>query len=89
MKLWKKVLPVALAAVLLTAGCGGGGESYEPYDYEVKHTSTDNVLRFFSSDDRLDAFLNEYFERHMRYNDRRIHAFPVGGAQPVWKEWDP
>ena len=88
MKLWKKVLPVALSAVLLTAGCGGGGESYEPYDYEVKHASTDNVLRFFSSDDRLDAFLNEYFERHMRYNDRRIHAFPVGGAQPVWKEWE-
>lgn len=88
MKIWKKVLPVAMSACMMAlAGCGGG-EPYEPYDYTVKHASIDNVLRFYSSDDRLDSFLNEYFERHMRYNDRRIHDFPVGGAQPVWKEWE-
>lgn len=89
MKLFSKILPVALCGALLLVAVGcGGGEKYQPYDYEVKHASGDNVLRFYSSDNGLDAFLNDYFERHMRYNERRIHAFPVGAGQPVWKEWE-
>ena len=49
MKLFSKILPVALCGALLLAAVGCGGEKYQPYDYEVKHASGDNVLRFYSS----------------------------------------
>lgn len=95
MKRFAKAISALLCAALLfgAAACakdpGDSGEVYEPYDYTVRHQSIDNVLRFYSSDNRLDAFLNEYFERHMRYDeDLRVHTFPVGGGQPVWKEWE-
>lgn len=88
----RRVSAAVCAALLFgAAACspGGSGEVYEPYDYTVRHQSIDDVLRFYSSDNRLDAFMNEYFERHMRYDeDLRIHTFPVGGGQPVWKEWE-
>lgn len=84
MKRFDKAVSAAVCAALLfgAAACspGGSGEVYEPYDYTVRHQSIDDVLRFYSSDNRLDAFMNEYFERHMRYDeDLRIHTFPVGG----------
>ena len=90
MKRFAKAVSAAVCTALLfgAAACSPGesGEVYEPYDYTAKHLSIDNVLRFYSSDNRLDAFMNEYFERHMRYDeDMRIHTFPVGGGQPVWK----
>ena len=90
MNLMKKLLPVALCGVLLVCGgCGKQEEAYTPYDYDATHDSADSVLRFFSSDNSLDAFLNEFFERHMRNNpDLRIHTFPIGAAQPIWKEWE-
>ncbi len=93
MKRFAKAVSAAVCTTLLfgAAACSPGesGEVYEPYDYTAKHLSIDNVLRFYSSDNRLDAFMNEYFERHMRYDeDMRIHTFPVGGGQPVWKEWE-
>lgn len=92
MKLFAKVVSaiMCVAFALEAAACASDppGETYVPYDYEVRHSSVDGVLRFFSSDNGLDAFLNDYFERHMRYNERRIHTFPVGGGQPVWKEWE-
>lgn len=84
----KRLLPALLVAVMVFGACTSPAEPYEPYDYQVAHASVDKVLRFFSSDNNLDAFLNEYFERHMRYRDNRIHAFPVGAGQPVWKEWE-
>ena len=93
MKRFAKAVSAAVCTTLLfgAAACSPGesGEVYEPYDYTVRHQSIDDVLRFYSSDNRLDAFMNEYFERHMRYDeDLRIHTFPVGGGQPVWKEWE-
>ena len=93
MKRFAKAVSAAVCTALLfgAAACSPGesGEVYEPYDYTVRHQSIDDVLRFYSSDNRLDAFMNEYFERHMRYDeDLRIHTFPVGGGQPVWKEWE-
>ena len=92
MKFLKKLLPVVLSATLLfgVAGCGSKetGEKYEPYDYQLKHVSVDDIVHFFSSDSRFDSFMNEFFMRHMRYNDLRIHDFPVGAGQPVWKEWE-
>lgn len=90
MKLFSKLLPLFLCGTLMfgVCGCAQESEKYQPYDYEAKHASADGLLRFYSSDNGLDAFLNDYFVRHMRYNDRRIHSFPVGAGQPVWKEWE-
>lgn len=81
----KRILPVVLSAALMFGACAPS----EPlYEYEAAHVSYDNLLHFYSSDNTLDAFLNEFFVRHMRYNEFRIHSFPVGAGQPVWKEWE-
>ena len=87
---WKKAVPLVLSGAMLlsVAGCSAGSDVYEAYDYTVKHSSSDDVLHFYSSSNEMNAFLNEYFERHMRYTDKRIHSFPVGAGQPVWKEWE-
>ncbi len=63
-------------------------EKYEPYDYQVAHTSADRYVSFYSSDADLDTFLNEYRERHMRATENRIHSHPVGAGGTAWKEWE-
>lgn len=101
MKLVSKIFSVVIGGTLLfaSAGCSSGtfgqspaetssGTSVDMYDYTVRHSSYDKVLRFFSSDSDMDAFLNDYFMRHMRYTEGRIHDFPIGAGQPVWKEWE-
>lgn len=90
------IVAAALGATMLfSASCGGKGESSssptgitDGYEYTPQHYSMHGRLAFYSDDTRLDNFLNEYFERHMRYSDLRVHEFPVGGGQPVWKEWE-
>jgi hypothetical protein len=44
--------------------------------------------QFYSSDEGLDRFLNEYFEKHLRYNKNRIHPHPVGASDMFNKEWE-
>lgn len=63
-------------------------EEYYEYDYDAKHESSDRMLRFYSSDSGLDAFLNDYRERHMRDTEDRIHTHPVGAGSSAWKEWE-
>lgn len=61
---------------------------YSKVDYEPNHTSDSRILTYVSSETGLDDFLNEYRERHMRYNDNQIHSYPVGAGSTAWKEWE-
>jgi len=64
------------------------GDTYVKYDYTATHDAADNILLFKSSDSGLDSFLNEFFERHSRYSENRIHTHPVGAGGTAWKEWE-
>lgn len=62
---------------------------YAAVDYTSEHMSDDYMVSFYSSVEGLGEFLNEYRERHMRYNpDTRVHYHPVGKSESAWKEWD-
>lgn len=90
MKKTTKIASAILTAVLLVscAGCNGNQETYDPVDYTPSHDSLNRLITFSSSDSGLDSFLNEYRERHMRYNENRIHTHPVGAGSTAWKEWE-
>lgn len=63
-------------------------DGYQRYEYDAVHESENNILTFKSSDDGLDHFLNDFFERHSRYSENRIHTHPVGAGGTAWKEWE-
>ncbi len=69
---------------------GAPSSDYEPDDYTTGRTSTNNMLNFVSSNAELDAFINEYFARHLG-NDT---ALAVGSGEigrqtrSGWREWD-
>ncbi len=94
MKNKSKIAGAVLTAALMLGcvGCGGCApkdeEIYKPDSYTPVHGSADRLITFSSSDSTLDAFLNEYRERHMRYSENRIHTHPVGAGSTAWKEWE-
>ena len=63
---------------------------YQYVDYTAEHTATSRFVHFASADTGLDAFLNEYAERHMRDNAKtRVGDAAVGNTtQAAWREWD-
>ena len=62
MKKMKSILTVACAALFLFAGCKGEETSVST-GYLYKKQSADK-LYFYSSDETLDVFLNDFYTRH-------------------------
>ena len=78
----KKVLGICCSAVMLlaAAGCtpqGGTAFNSDDYVYE-REQGTSTMLKFSSSDEGLDNFLNDYLHRHLRYDDMRIGSLSLG-----------
>ena len=46
------------------------------------------MLRFSSSDESLDDFLNDYLHRHLRYDEYRIGDLSLGSSVMFNKEWE-
>lgn len=63
-------------------------DSYYYYDYSAKHESMTNFISFYSSDENLDAFLNDFAERHMRDTMNKIGTQAVGIGSMQWKDWE-
>ncbi|MCI8413051.1 MAG: hypothetical protein HFE47_03030 [Clostridia bacterium] len=64
-------------------------KEYHYYDYTPVHESDTRLLKFYTSDERVSTVLNDYNERHMRYNEEtQIHDHPVGAGGSDWKEWE-
>lgn len=92
----KKILCLILsfALCIAVAGCTSGGGTVNPdapdygngYTYEKQNSN--GLMQFYSSDDTLDAFVNEYMERHLRYSDNAIGDLKIGSGNSVWKEWE-
>lgn len=64
---------------------GGIDDINRGYTYEKQG---DGVMQFYSSDPTLDAFLNEYMERHLRYTANAIGDLKIGDGNSIWKEWE-
>ena len=90
MKIKKALCLILASACLAAAGCTPAvQDKYYEYDYTPVHASQDRTLAFYSSDEDLAHVLNDYTERHMRYNEQtQIHNFPVGAGRSDWKEWE-
>ena len=91
-------LILSLIVCLSVTACGGTGENSSSggtvdipdysngYTYEKQNS--EGLMQFYSSDETLDAFINEYMERHLRYNDNAIGDLKLGSGNTVWKEWE-
>ena len=75
---------------------GGNGGSDRPSvtvpdldnGYTYTKQNTDGLMQFYSSDETLDSFLNEYMRRHLRYDEDAIGDLKLGEGSTVWKEWE-
>lgn len=96
MKTSKKILCVILSALtaLSFSGCGKKEpkEQYRYVEYTAEHTSTSSskFVNFVSTDSGLDAFINEFAERHMRCNPATAvyNGSYVGAGQTAWKDME-
>lgn len=79
-KIMKRTIGVLFALILTFSfvACG-----YQPYQ-KVE----DDFLTFKSSDDGLDNFTNDYFKRHLRYDENRIGTLSLGNSVLFNKEWE-
>ena len=89
-------LCVGLALFLgMAFGCGGGS-SHHSSTSQPEPTITDGILEktaekqltFVSSDQSLNAFLNDYFERHVGVSGKKVVELDVGQGGTAWKEWE-
>ncbi len=56
--------------------------------YTYHKENNEGLMQFYSSDEDLDFFLNDYMRRHLRYDDDAIGALKIGEGNSVWKEWE-
>lgn len=86
----KRTFCVILSAILFgcCAGCTKKQKEFDANDYVYTRESEENMLRFSSSDKGLDAFLNDYLHRHLRYDENRIDYRDLGSAVTFGKEWE-
>lgn len=65
-------------------------DEYKEVNYTPAHSSKTRFVHYASANAALDAFMNEYAERHMRDNAQtRIGDASVGGTtRAAWREWD-
>lgn len=92
---------IALVAFMLTltvafTGCSNGQPVnqpvYTPVNMEeiMSNKESDKLLRFSSSDEEFDEFINDFMHRHLRYDDERVGSATVGDVTSVMfeREWD-
>lgn len=81
-----RLVSLCVATCLVACGCTGAGGNTNAYEY--KKQSEDN-LYFYSSDERLDKFLNDFYERHSRRDAlTAINDMQLGTAGTAWKAWE-
>ena len=82
----KKIVAFILGLICIFSfvACSNKGGDNFTYTRE----STDDMLKFSSSDSGLNDFLNDYLHRHLRYDDQRIDFRDLGGSVTFGKEWE-
>ena len=95
MKKLSKIVSAALAGAMCfsLAACGSKTvknpkPTFLDNGYTYAKQNNEGLMQFYSSDETLDAFLNDYMERHLRYSDNKIGDLKLGDTKTIWKEWD-
>lgn len=91
----KKIISIILSAVacLCLVACGDKGPGIDVPDLDNGYTytkqNTEGLMQFYSGDASLDAFVNEYMKRHLRYDEETaISSLKLGESKSGWREWE-
>ena len=88
MKKMKSLMSAACALLLLFTGCKSGGSADPSVGYLYKKQSA-NELYFYSSDAKMDIFLNDFYDRHSRSKEETaINDMQLGTGGTAWKAWE-
>lgn len=83
-----KKIGIVLGLVLLFSFTACAYQNKDFISASTTRYSDSSMLYFKSSDDDLDAFLNDYMNRHLRYDENSIGYFTIGNACLFDKEWE-
>jgi predicted small lipoprotein YifL len=82
----------AFSLIFTLAGCGGKGSIVIPSpdaDFApILAKQSEEFVKFVTPNANSDLFMNEYLERHLRYNDNRIGTAALGSGVMFAKEWE-
>lgn len=82
----KRISLIALICALLVCFTGCASQIKVGYTYQKQ---SEDKLYFYSSDQSLDLFLNDFYDRHSRATDEKaINAMPLGDGGTAWKAWE-
>lgn len=97
----KKICAAALALVFACAGAAGcSSESFETLNAEglkfiergddglLKLIRTSENLTFYTSDESLNTFMNDFYARHIRTGEESIGTARMGACWSYAKEWE-
>lgn len=92
----KKWLSFLLALFLLCAPGCVGEPAVEPPENTGPAITQDGIvekqssqeLQFVTSNARLNSFMNDFFERHVGANGKKVVELDVGQGVTAWKEWE-
>ena len=88
MKKMKSLIATMCALLVLFAGCTNADNSAVTAGYLYEKKSADK-LYFYSSDEKLDVFLNDFYMRHSRAEEETaINAMQLGDGGTAWKAWE-
>ncbi|MCL2751769.1 MAG: hypothetical protein FWE62_03325, partial [Firmicutes bacterium] len=89
MRKFNKIFVTLMVCVMALSGCGSGGSGEEGKELKAAAElakSSAEFLTFVSDDPRMDAFLNDYFQRHLRYNEESVGDMKLGDIASVFFE---
>lgn len=88
MKKMRALIAITGASLILFTGCSNGGSSKPSAGYLYEKKSAER-LYFYSSDKKLDTFLNDFYLRHSRSQEETaINDMQLGTGGTAWKSWE-
>ncbi len=89
MKKRSSLTATACALLVLFTGCTTSGTTTEVTNGYLYKKQSANKLYFYSSDEKLDTFLNDFYTRHSRSEEETaINAMQLGDGGTAWKAWE-
>ena len=87
MKKRNGIIATTCALLVLFTGCVGTNS--QPTVGYLYQKQSKNKLYFYSSDAKLDTFLNDFYLRHSRSEEETaINAMQLGDGGTAWKAWE-